>query len=174
MPESMSPLTAAIASPWPHDWLGRRHRRRNRLTQARSWFSIVSSVCFPKCVGINSCALRASGHVVKGRGTIPAQPETPLQPKQRAAATKTERKEPAYTHNYSRPECSHENKTTWRSEVRSRCASMSTASCDVNVPMGLYTRSWIPCCAGVQRVLTVINQCFVFKIPPQVSAAGHR
>jgi hypothetical protein len=28
--------------------------------------------------------------------------------------------------------------------------------------------------AGVQRVLTVINQCFVFKIPPQVSAAGHR
>ncbi|DAZ95776.1 TPA: hypothetical protein N0F65_010278 [Lagenidium giganteum] len=27
---------------------------------------------------------------------------------------------------------------------------------------------------GVQRVLTVINQCFVFKIPPQISAAGHR
>ncbi|GAB9470369.1 hypothetical protein Gpo141_00007616 [Globisporangium polare] len=27
---------------------------------------------------------------------------------------------------------------------------------------------------GVQRVLTVINQCFAFKIPPQTSAAGHR
>ncbi|CCI41108.1 unnamed protein product [Albugo candida] len=27
---------------------------------------------------------------------------------------------------------------------------------------------------GVKRILAVINQCFVFKIPPQVSAAGHR
>ncbi|TMW62215.1 hypothetical protein Poli38472_009708 [Pythium oligandrum] len=27
---------------------------------------------------------------------------------------------------------------------------------------------------GVQRVLAVINQCFAFRIPPQVSAAGHR
>uniref|UniRef100_K3X1F0 NECAP PHear domain-containing protein n=1 Tax=Globisporangium ultimum (strain ATCC 200006 / CBS 805.95 / DAOM BR144) TaxID=431595 RepID=K3X1F0_GLOUD len=27
---------------------------------------------------------------------------------------------------------------------------------------------------GVQRVLTVINQCFAFKIPPQTSATGHR
>nr|CCA14368.1 conserved hypothetical protein [Albugo laibachii Nc14] len=27
---------------------------------------------------------------------------------------------------------------------------------------------------GVKRILAVINQCFVFKIPPQISAAGHR
>ncbi|OQR95290.1 hypothetical protein THRCLA_07988 [Thraustotheca clavata] len=27
---------------------------------------------------------------------------------------------------------------------------------------------------AIERVLTVINQCFAFKIPPQSSAAGHR
>ncbi|KAF1315755.1 Adaptin earbinding coat-associated protein, partial [Globisporangium splendens] len=48
---------------------------------------------------------------------------------------------------------------------------------DEQIPATARQKPYGVACAdavGVQRVLTMINQCFAFKIPQQISTAGHR